>query len=111
MVGGDYIQRNLNCAADDGRIHQIAFLQGGKASVDFTRLMVKRITYTGSTLRPRTVEVKAGLAQALEEKVWPLLASGAVAPVIDSTFPFAEAAEAHRRMETNAHIGKIILTI
>ncbi len=111
MVGGDYIQRNLNCVAEDGRIHQIAFLQGGKASVDFTRLMVRRITYTGSTLRPRTLEVKAKLAEALEDKVWPLLASGAVAPVIDSTFPLEAAAEAHRRMEEGGHIGKIILTI
>ena len=111
MVGGDYFQRNLLSVADDGRIHQIAFLNGPKATVDFTRMMVKRITLTGSTLRPRTMEVKEKLARALEEKVWPLLAAGTVKPVIDSRFPLEQAAEAHRRMETNAHIGKIILTI
>ncbi len=111
MVGGDYVQRNLNCIADDGRIHQIAFIAGSKATVDFTRLMVKRVTLTGSTLRARPMEVKEALGSALAEKVWPLLESGAVAPVIDSTFPLAQAAEAHRRMETNAHIGKIVLTL
>jgi NADPH:quinone reductase len=111
MVGGDYVQRNLLAAADDGRIHQIAFQGGPKATVDFTRLMVKRITLTGSTLRPRPMEVKEKLARALEEKVWPLLVKGAVKPVIDSRFPLEQAADAHRRMETNAHIGKIILTI
>jgi len=111
MVGGDYFQRNLLTAADDGRIHQIAFQSGPKATVDFTRMMLKRITLTGSTLRPRPMEVKEKLARALEEKVWPLLAAGTVKPVIDSRFPLEQAAEAHRRMETNAHIGKIILTI
>ena len=111
MVGGDYFQRNLLTAADDGRIHQIAFQAGPKATVDFTRMMLKRITLTGSTLRPRPMEVKEQLARALEEKVWPLLAKGDVKPVIDSRFPLEQAAEAHRRMETNAHIGKIILTI
>jgi NADPH2:quinone reductase len=111
MVGGDYVQRNLLIAAEDGRIHQIAFQRGPKASVDFTRLMVRRITLTGSTLRPRSMEVKEKLAQGLEEKVWPLLAKGAVQPVIDSRFPLEQAADAHRRIETNAHIGKIILTV
>lgn len=111
MVGGDYVQRNLNCVADDGRIHQIAFIGGSKATVDFTRLMVKRVTLTGSTLRARPMAVKEELAHALAEKVWPLLESGAVAPVIDGTFPLEQAAQAHQRMETNAHIGKIILTL
>jgi putative PIG3 family NAD(P)H quinone oxidoreductase len=111
MVGGDYIQKNLHCAAEDGRIHQIAFLQGPKATVDFTRLMMKRITLTGSTLRARPIEVKAALALALEEKVWPLLSSGAIKPVIDSTFPLQDAAGAHRHMESGAHTGKIILTL
>ncbi len=111
MVGGDYIQRNLNCVAEDGRIHQIAFLQGAKAAVDFTKLMVRRITFTGSTLRPRSVEVKAALARALGAEVWPLLASGKVKPVIDSTFPLEKAADAHRRLEQSGHIGKIILTV
>jgi putative PIG3 family NAD(P)H quinone oxidoreductase len=111
MVGGDYIQKNLHCAAEDGRIHQIAFLQGPKATVDFTRLMMKRITLTGSTLRARPIEVKAALALALEEKVWPLLSSGTIKPVIDSTFPLQDAAGAHRHMESGAHTGKIILTL
>jgi NADPH2:quinone reductase len=111
MVGGEYFQRNLMSAADDGRIHQIAFLNGPKASMDFTRMMIKRITLTGSTLRPRPIEVKAKLARALEEKVWPLLAQGAVKPVIDSSFPLERAADAHARMEVSAHIGKIMLTV
>jgi putative PIG3 family NAD(P)H quinone oxidoreductase len=111
MVGGEYFQRNLLSAADDGRIHQIAFMNGPKASMDFTRMMLKRIMLTGSTLRPRPMEVKAKLARALEEKVWPLLAARTVKPIIDSSFPLEQAADAHRRMETNAHIGKIMLTI
>jgi NADPH2:quinone reductase len=111
MVGGDYIQKNILCAAEDGRIHQIAFLNGPKATVDFSRLMVKRLTLTGATLRPRTPQVKAELARGLEENVWPLLSAGKVKPIIDSTFGLDEAAKAHARMETNAHIGKIILTI
>jgi len=111
MVGGDYIQKNLDCMAEDGRIHQIAFLQGPKATVDLRRLMVKRITLTGSTLRPRTPEVKAELARGLEANVWPLLSSGKVRPIIDSTYSLAQAGEAHRRMESSAHIGKIMLTV
>jgi NADPH:quinone reductase len=111
MVGGDYIQKNILCAAEDGRIHQIAFLNGPKATVDFSRLMVKRLTLTGATLRPRTPQVKAELARGLEENVWPLLSAGKVKPIIDSTFGLDDAARAHARMETNAHIGKIILTI
>jgi putative PIG3 family NAD(P)H quinone oxidoreductase len=111
MVGGDYVERNIHATAEDGRIHQIAFQTGSKVTVDLMRLMLKRITLTGSTLRPRTMEVKGRLARGLEEQVWPLLSRGEVKPVIDSTFPLEKASEAHRRMETNAHIGKIILTI
>jgi putative PIG3 family NAD(P)H quinone oxidoreductase len=111
MVGGDYVGRNIQIAAEDGRIHQIAFQTGAKVTLDLRRLMLKRLTLTGSTLRIRSAEVKASLARGLEEQVWPRLASGEIKPVIDSTFPLDQASEAHRRMETNAHIGKIILTI
>jgi putative PIG3 family NAD(P)H quinone oxidoreductase len=109
MVGGDYTERNIIAAAEDGRIVQIATLGGAEVKINIARLMMKRLTLTGSTLRPRTREVKAGFARALEEKVWPLLASGALKVVIDSTFPLAKAADAHRRLETSAHIGKIVL--
>lgn len=111
MVGGDYIERNHEAAAVEGRIVQIAFLRGPKATVNFTRVMLKRLTHTGSTLRARDVAFKAKIAAALREKVWPLLESGAVKVVIDSTYPLAQVVEAHRRMETNAHIGKIVLTV
>ncbi|MDX2264676.1 MAG: NAD(P)H-quinone oxidoreductase [Hyphomicrobiales bacterium] len=111
MVGGDYIERNIRACAEDARIVQIAFLQGSRASVDFMRVMLKRITITGSTLRARPAQVKAGIAQGLEAMVWPLIEAGQVRAVIDSTFPLAEAAAAHARMESNAHMGKIILTI
>ncbi|MFT4079860.1 NAD(P)H-quinone oxidoreductase [Rhodomicrobium sp.] len=111
MVGGSYIQDDIRCAAEDGRIVQIAFLKGAKVEVNLMPIMLKRLTLTGSTLRPRSPAFKAHLARALEEKVWPLIESGAVRVVIDKTFPLAEAAEAHRHMETNAHMGKIVLTI
>jgi len=111
MVGGDYINRNYDAAAESGRIVQIAFLNGPKAEVDFRRLMMKRLTHTGSTLRPRTIAEKAGIARELEAKVWPLLTEGRCKPVIHARFPLAQAAEAHRLMESNAHIGKIVLTI
>lgn len=111
MVGGDYISRNYEAAAESGRIVQIAFLNGPKAEVDFRRLMMKRLTHTGSTLRPRTIAEKAAIAAELEAKVWPLLAQGRCKPVIHARFPLAQAAEAHRLMESNAHIGKIVLTI
>jgi len=111
MVGADYVQRNLSCTAEDGRIHQIAFLRGPEATLNLTRLMIKRITLTGSTLRPRTPQVKAQLARALEDQVWPRLSAGEIRPVIDSTFALDQAAEAHRRMESNVHIGKIMLTL
>lgn len=111
MVGGDYINRNYDAAAESGRIVQIAFLEGPKAEVDFRRLMMKRLTHTGSTLRPRTIPEKAAIARELEEKVWPLLTEGRCKPVIHARFPLAQAAEAHRLMESNAHIGKIVLTV
>lgn len=111
MVGGDYIDRNYEAAADQGRIAQIAFLNGPKATVNFSRLMLKRLTHTGSTLRPRTTAEKAEIAAELQEKVWPLIAAGRCKPVMFKTFPLAEAAAAHALMESNAHIGKIVLTM
>ncbi|MGB7433309.1 MAG: NAD(P)H-quinone oxidoreductase [Ahrensia sp.] len=111
MVGGDYVARNYSAAAIEGRIVQIAFLGGAKIEVDFTKLMVKRLTHTGSTLRPRSAAFKARLASELETKVWPLLASGRIAPVMDMIFPLHEAWRAHERMETSAHIGKIMLDV
>jgi NADPH2:quinone reductase len=111
MVGGDYIPRNYEAAAQDGRIVQIAFLQTPKVEVDFRRLMVKRLTHTGSTLRPRSPTEKAVIARALEDKVWPLLAQGRCRPVMDSTFAFEDVAEAHARMDGGEHIGKIVLTL
>jgi len=110
MVGGDYIERNHIAAALDGRIVQIAFLQGSKVTVDFSRIMLKRLTHTGSTLRIRDVAFKAAIADALQEKVWPLIEAGKVRIVLDSTFPLVEAAKAHARMETSAHVGKIALS-
>lgn len=111
MVGGSYIERNYEAAAESGRIVQIAFLEAPKATVNFTKLMTKRLTHTGSTLRPRTVEEKGAIARALESEVWPLLAEGRVRPVMYATFPLREAAAAHRRMETSTHVGKIVLTL
>jgi NADPH2:quinone reductase len=110
MVGGDYIERNLRAAALEGRIVQIAFLHGSKVEIDLMRLMMRRLTLTGSTLRAQTPEAKERMAQAIEERVWPLIAQGKFKPVIDSTFPLAQAADAHRRIDDPAHIGKIILT-
>jgi putative PIG3 family NAD(P)H quinone oxidoreductase len=109
MVGGDYIARNIKALAPDGRLCQIAFLGGSKAEVDFLPMMLKRLTLTGSTLRPRPVEFKAAIARALEKNVWPLVEKGAVKPVLFKTLPLAQAAEAHRLMESSAHIGKIVL--
>ena len=111
MVGGDYIERNHEAAAVEGRIVQIAFLRGPKATVNFTRVMLKRLTHTGSTLRARDTGFKAEIARALEAKVWPLVEAGTVKVVVDSTFPLDRVADAHRRMETNAHVGKIVLTL
>ncbi len=111
MVGGDYTDKNIMVAAEDGRIVQIATLGGMDVRLNIARMMMKRVTLTGSTLRPRTREVKAGFAKALEQKVWPLIAAGKVKVVMDSTFGLAHAADAHRRMETSEHIGKIVLTV
>jgi NADPH2:quinone reductase len=111
MVGGSYVERNILAAADDGHIVQIATLESPKSEITVARLMMKRLTYTGSTLRPRTREVKAGFARSLEANVWPLLSSGKVKVVLDRTYPLAEAAEAHRRMETSQHVGKIVLLV
>ncbi|MEE8545465.1 MAG: NAD(P)H-quinone oxidoreductase [Alphaproteobacteria bacterium] len=111
MVGGDYLERNLAALAIEGRLVQIALQHGTSAEINVLPLMVKRLTFTGSTLRPRTVEQKAAIATALLENVWPLLNEGRVGPVMDSTFPLAEAAQAHARMESGAHIGKIVLTV
>ena len=109
MVGGPYINRNLQILAMEGRLVQIAFLQGSKAEIDMGPLMMKRQTLTGSTLRPRSVAEKGTIAKSLREKVWPLLDSGKVAPVMFKTFPLAEAAAAHKLMESSSHIGKIVL--
>jgi len=111
MVGGDYIARNLKALAMDGRLVQIAFLQGPKAEINFAPLMVRRLTITGSTLRPQSDLAKARIAQELRETVWPLLDAGRIAPVMDSEFAFENASEAHARMETSEHIGKIVLKV
>ncbi len=111
MVGGDYIERNYEAAAVEGRIVQIAFQGSPRANVDFRRIMLKRLHHTGSTLRSRSVADKAAMARAIEADVLPLLTAGRVKPIIDSTFPFAQAAAAHARMESSAHIGKIVLTL
>ncbi|WP_254695404.1 NAD(P)H-quinone oxidoreductase [Oceanicola sp. D3] len=111
MVGGEYIPRNVQALAMEGRMVHIAFLGGPKAELNFAQVMARRLTITGSTLRPQSVAAKAGIAAELEAKVWPLLASGRVAPVMDSTFPLAEAAKAHARMESSEHIGKIVLEV
>ena len=111
MVGGDYIEKNYDAAALEGRIVQIAFLNGAKATVNFAKLMVKRLHHTGSTLRPRSVTDKALMVGAIEAKVLPLMHEGRIKPLIDSSFPLDKAAEAHRRMETSAHVGKIVLTV
>lgn len=111
MVGGDYIQKNIYAAAEEGIIIQIAFLQGSKAEVNFMRLMLKRLTLTGSTLRARSLSVKAAIADAIKKEIWPLVEQGRVKPVIDKTFPLAKAGEAHAHMESSQHIGKIVLTI
>jgi len=111
MVGGEYIERNYDAAAIDGRIVQIALLGGPKATVNFARLMMKRLHHTGSTLRPRSNADKAAMVSAIEAKVMPLLREGRIKPLMDSTFPLEKAADAHRRMETSEHIGKIVLAL
>ena len=109
MVGGPYFSKNIRLLAVEGRLVQIALMQGSKAEVDFLPLLIKRVTLTGSTLRPRSVEQKTEIAQALRKHVWPLLDSGVVRPIIHQTFPLEQAAEAHSLMESSTHIGKILL--
>ena len=111
MVGGDYIQRNISALAPDGRLVQIAFLESPKVELNFAQVMLRRLTITGSTLRPQSVLAKAQIADALEAEVWPLLASGRLAPVMDSEFALQDAAAAHARMESSGHIGKIVLKV
>ena len=109
MVGGPYFPKNIRLLADEGRLVQIALMQGSKAEVDFRSLLLKRVTLTGSTLRPRSVEEKTKIAHALQKNVWPMLESGAIRPIIHETFPLKQASEAHRLMESSTHIGKILL--
>jgi NADPH2:quinone reductase len=111
MVGGDYIERNLKAAALEGRIVQIAFLKGSKVEIDLMRLMMRRLTLTGSTLRAQLPETKARMAQTIEQRVWPLIAEGKVKPIIDSTFKLVDAAGAHKRIDDPEHIGKIVLAV
>jgi putative PIG3 family NAD(P)H quinone oxidoreductase len=111
MVGGDYVARNYVAAAEEGRIVQIATQRGAVASADFSRLMVKRLTHTGSTLRPRTVAFKGAVAAELEAEVWPLLAQRRITPQLDMIFPLRDAWRAHERMEEGSHIGKIVLDV
>jgi putative PIG3 family NAD(P)H quinone oxidoreductase len=111
MVGGDYIPRNIKSLAVEGRLVQIAFLKGSRVELDTSPIMRKRLTFTGSTLRPRSRAEKADIAKALQDKVWPLLDQGLCHPVIHATFPLGEAAEAHRLMESSKHIGKIMLEV
>jgi len=110
MVGGSYVARELLCLAEDGRLALIAALGGAKGEIDVARIFMRRLTITGSTLRPRSIEFKAAIAARLRERIWPLIESGAIKPVISRTFPLAQAADAHVLMESSTHIGKIMLT-
>jgi len=111
MVGGDYVPRELKCLATDGRLSLIAFLGGSRAMLDMSDILVRRLTITGSTLRPRSVEFKTGIANALRQNVWPLIERGKIQAVIYKVFPLAQAAAAHELMESGAHIGKIVLEV
>jgi putative PIG3 family NAD(P)H quinone oxidoreductase len=111
MVGGTYVGRNYDAAAIDGRIVQIATMSGATSEANYSKLMVKRLTHTGSTLRPRTTEFKAKIASELEARIWPLLASREIAPVMDMIFPLKDAWRAHERMEEGGHVGKIVLDV
>jgi NADPH:quinone reductase-like Zn-dependent oxidoreductase len=111
MVGGDYVPRNLQCLADDGRHVSIAVQRGLEATIPVWQVMRRRLTITGSTLRPRDVAFKTLLADEIARIVWPHVAEGRLKPVIDSTFPMSDAAAAHRRMESGEHIGKIVLLV
>jgi NADPH2:quinone reductase len=111
MVAGDYVGREIDCLADDGRIVLIALLGGSKANVDLGQVLRRRLSITGSTLRPRPVEFKAEIARKLQERVWPLLEQGKIKPVIYKSFPLEQAAEAHALMESSTHVGKIVLQV
>lgn len=111
MVGGDYLARNLKALAPEGRLVQIAFQQGSRVEIDLMPVMLKRLTFTGSTLRIQSVDRKAAIARALRDRVWPLLESGSIRPLVTATYPLAEAAEAHRRLEAPDHTGKIVLRV
>jgi NADPH2:quinone reductase len=111
MVGGDYVPRELKCLAIDGRLSLIGFQRGDMATLNMTSVLMRRLTITGSTLRPRTVEYKAAIANVLREKVWPLIESGQIRPVIYKSFPLSKAAQAHALMESGAHVGKIVLEV
>ena len=111
MVGGDYVPRNLEALGDDGRHVSIAFQRGAKAEINISDVMRRRLTLTGSTLRPRPVEFKTMVASEIAHTVWPYVEGGRLRPVIDSTFPLSQAAEAHARMESGQHVGKIVLEV
>ncbi len=111
MVGGDYVPRETKALADGGRIVFIAFLGGSKAMFDIREMMMRRLTLTGATLRARSVEFKSEIASCLRERIWPHIASGAIRPVIDSIYELEEAKQAHSRLESGSHIGKLILRI
>jgi NADPH2:quinone reductase len=111
MVGGDYVPKELKCLAEDGRLVFIAYLRGPKAEVNIDTVMRRRLTISGSTLRPRPIEFKGAIAHSLREKIWPLIESGRIKPEIYKTFPLEQAAEAHKLMESSQHIGKIVLTV
>jgi NADPH2:quinone reductase len=111
MVGGDYVPKELKCLGDDGRLVFIAYLRGPKTELNIDAVMRRRLTITGSTLRPRPVEFKAAIARNLRDKIWPLIEAGRIKPEIFKTFPLEEAAEAHKLMESSQHIGKIVLTL
>jgi NADPH:quinone reductase len=111
MVGGPYLPQNVRSLADDGRLQQIAFLQGPKIELNFAEVMMRRLTISGSTLRPQSDLAKARIAMQVEQHVWPMVTAGTFRPVMDSTFPLADAAGAHHRMESSSHIGKIVLAV
>jgi NADPH2:quinone reductase len=111
MVGGDYVPRELKCLAADGRLSLIAFLGGSNTTLDMSDILFRRLTITGSTLRPRSVEYKTAVANALRQHVWPKIEAGTIKPVIHSVFPLDQAAEAHRLMESSTHVGKIVLSV
>jgi len=111
MVGGDYVQRELSCLADDGRLVFIALLGGGKGTIGLGQILIRRLTVTGSTLRPRPVAFKAKIAEQLRLHAWPLIEAGAIKPVIYQSFPLEQAAQAHALMETSTHVGKIVLDL